>query len=117
MTDPYQPPQQPVIDPVKPPFSVLKLILGMFLPVLCAGITLVLFVFAIGWAYSTQANAGGAEYVLMATMAAPTLALLGLEIFFLVKRQRELALGVAIGFGLIVLLVAACFGVIWLDTV
>ncbi len=117
MTDPYQPPQQPIADLAKPQFSVLKFILGMTLPVVCAGITFVLFVFAIGWAYGNPANESGAEYVVLAGMAFPSVALLGLEIFFLVKRMREWALGVAIGFGLIVLLVAACFGVIWLDTV
>ncbi|MBK8286481.1 MAG: hypothetical protein IPK97_17325 [Ahniella sp.] len=116
MTDPYQPPQQPIADLAKPQFSVLKFILGMALPVVCAGITFVLFVFAIGWAYGNQGDSSGAEYVVLAGLASPTVALLGLEIFSWSNECANGPWALPIGFGLVVLLVAACFGVIWLDT-
>lgn len=113
MNDPYDPPAHPVQDTGQPAFSVGRFLIGFFLPFITGAITLALGFGAIVWAYEGS-NTAGAEYVVLAMLGLPTLALFALEVYFLVTRKRELAMGVAIGFGLILLLVAACFGMIWL---
>ena len=113
MNDPYSPPAQPSADTGKPAFSVGKFVLGFFIPFLAGAITLALSFGAIVWAYENRSSSGD-EYVVLAMLGMPTLGLLALEVYFLATRKRELAMGVAIGTGLILLLVAACFGLVWL---
>lgn len=111
MSDPFQPPQAEVRDVSKPPFSVPKFLLGLALPMLMLGLTYAAFIVVLIMLYE-QSSSAVSDIVAVIAVGTPPLLLLVLEIYFIVKKQRELALGVAFGFSVIVLLVAACFGLI-----
>lgn len=113
MSDPFEPPQAEVRDVSKPPFSVGKFLIGLALPFVMLGLTYAAFFVVVILMYENSNNAF-AEIVGLVSVGLPPLLLLCLEIYFIVKRQRELALGVAFSFGGIILLVAACFGLVLL---
>ncbi|AVP97502.1 hypothetical protein C7S18_09980 [Ahniella affigens] len=115
MTDPYEPPQADVNDTGKPPFSVPKFLLGLVIPFVLLGISYVAFAVIIAMMYD-KVGSGVGDALAIIALATPPLLLVALEIYFIVKKYRELALGVAFSVGTILLLVAACFGLVFVGS-
>lgn len=115
MTDPFEPPQAEIRDTTKPPFSVPKFLLGLAIPFVLLGVSYVAFAIVIGMLYDKMGSSVG-DMLAIVAMGTPPLLLLALEVYFIVKKYRELALGVAFSVGAMVLLVAACFGLVFLGS-
>lgn len=105
------PPPPPARPSDTDAFSGGKFALGCAIPIIALVVTFLLLVVFVGVAYQHTASKAEETFAIVA-LAAPGLLLLALEVYFVVTRKRELAIGNAIGIAMIVLLLGACFGLL-----